>query len=344
MKYSIFSLFLFLSICSLYAQDDEPLHYNDDLNKIDIPIFLNNDTINLKKLIKSHVMVGAKWHNQNKLQFNLTQVSFVNWNAGGNNSISGIANGHFTRKYDYAGMLWNNELTLKYGFNATQGQSIRKTDDEISFNSTFGYQKATLSSWYFSSKFSFKTQFSDGYNYPDTDNPISRFMSPGYLSFGLGSQYAPKNKKFTAYFSPGTLKSTFVLDQRLANQGAFGVTPAEYDDDGNMVKQGKNVMTGFGILFNSEWEKEIYKNMILKNSINMYTDYINNFGNVDVDWEINIDLMVNQFVKANLGLALKYDDDVKFEEYTLPSGETIAYGARTQFKQLLGVGMVYTFD
>ena len=76
----------------------------------------------------------------------------------------------------------------------------------------------------------------------------------------------------------------------------------------------------------------------------MYSDYINSFGNIDVDWELNVDLKVNDFVKANIGTHIKYDDDVKFKEITNETtGETYTYGARIQLKQLLGVGVIYNF-
>ena len=44
-----------------------------------------------------------------------------------------------------------------------------------------------------------------------------------------------------------------------------------------------------------------------------------------------------------IGVHIKYDDDVKFYSYKAPNGEVHNYGARTQFKQVLGVGVLYTF-
>ena len=75
----------------------------------------------------------------------------------------------------------------------------------------------------------------------------------------------------------------------------------------------------------------------------MYSDYLNQFGNIDVDWELNLDLKVNDYVKANVGSHLKYDDDVKFQQDYDGDGELETGGARIQFKQLLGVGIVYQF-
>jgi hypothetical protein len=54
----------------------------------------------------------------------------------------------------------------------------------------------------------------------------------------LGAEYASK-KKGQLYLSPFTSKMTFVLDQRLANQGAFGVVKGIYDLDGTLLKEGE---------------------------------------------------------------------------------------------------------
>ncbi len=283
------------------------------------------------------------WTGTNKFGLNISEVAFINWNAGGQNSISAIASAAFSRKYKKENIIWNNELLLNYGLNAQEGQEVRKTDDVIALNSTFGFRKDSLSNWYYSAKLSFNTQFSDGYDYPDTSTPISRFMSPAYLFFGVGTEYTAKKTDFTVYMSPLTLKSTFVFDQDLANIGAFGVERAVYDGVGTLIREGKNVRTELGFLLSSVLKKELYKNMNLSNRISFYGDYLNDFGNVDVDWEINLDLIVNKYVKANIGTHLKYDNDVKADEYTALTGETVAFSPKVQFKVILGVGILYTF-
>ena len=194
------------------------------------------------------------WVRENKLTVNLNEVAFVDWKAGGNNSFSAIGRLNFVRNYKFRYVQWDNDLELKYGMNAQEGRKLRKTDDAIRFNSTFGYRKDTLTSWYYSVKATFNTQFSDGFTYPNRENPISRFMSPGYVFLGAGTSYIPEGKKFNLYLSPFTFKSTYVLDQDLANQGAFGVDAAEFDEDGNMIKEGSNHYSELGILITNTWE------------------------------------------------------------------------------------------
>ena len=81
--------------------------------------------------------------------------------------------------------------------------------------------------------------------------------------------------------------------------------------------------------------------------MSLYTDYINDFGNVDVDWEVIFDFKVNSYVKATLGSHLKYDNDVKMlvevENSETNEIDYVEEGASIQWKQMLGVGVVVDF-
>ncbi|PZR24113.1 MAG: hypothetical protein DI539_01480 [Flavobacterium psychrophilum] len=283
----------------------------------------------------------TNWERTNTVGLDLNQVAFVNWNVGGNNSVAGIAKGHFTRKYVKKYLNWNNELIMKYGLNRQEGQGTRKTDDQIELNSTFGYRTDTVSNWYYSAKFNFKTQFANGYNYPNTTDEISGPFSPAYVFLGVGSEYIRKDLGLNLYMSPLTAKTTIVTDNRLADQGAFGVPAATYDADGNLLTHGKNVRTEVGILITNQIKRKIYTNIMLDNRFTFYTDYLNNFGNIDVDWQMQLDLTVNQYVKANVGMHMIYDDDIKNK--VEKDGVQVTEGPRIQLKQMLGVGLTYTF-
>ncbi len=283
------------------------------------------------------------WKKVNKVGLNMTEVAFVNWNSGGNNSISALMHALFGRKYKKELLNWNSTLSIKYGLNAQEGRELRKTEDALEINSNFGYRRDSVSNWYYSAKLNFNTQFTYGYRYPNTDEPISKFMAPGYAFVGVGTEYSSPTEDLTVYISPVTEKSTFVLDQDLANEGMFGVTPAVKDEEGNILQPGEKVRTEFGFLVSSEFSKQIFEDIGLSNQLRLYSDYLNKFGNVDVDWELNIDLKVNDYVKANVGSHLKYDDDVKFKKDIDGDGKLDTGGPRIQWKQLLGVGLVYEF-
>ncbi|GAA4311608.1 DUF3078 domain-containing protein [Pontixanthobacter gangjinensis] len=283
------------------------------------------------------------WTEKNTFGVNLSEVAFVNWNSGGNNSVSALFYANFQRNFEKDLTVWKNSASLRYGINAQEGREIRKTEDEMRLNSSFGFRQDSTSNWYYSGKFSFNSQFSNGYKYPDTEVAISRFMAPGYTFLGAGTEYSHPEEDLTVYLSPITFKSTFVLDQRLANEGMFGVDPAVTDELGNILKEGENVRTEFGFLVTSGFSKEVYDNIDLNNQLSLYSDYLNKFGNIDVDWQLTVNMKVNEFVKANVGSHIRYDDDVKFKEDTNGDGKLETSGPRIQLKQMLGVGVVYEF-
>lgn len=283
----------------------------------------------------------SHWEKKNVVGLDISQIAFMNWNAGGNSSVSGLLKGNFVRKYTTDNVRWVNEMIFRYGVNKQDGVELRKTDDAFQLNSTFGYRQDTISNWYHSAKLNFNTQFTNGYSYPNTDKAISKSFAPAYIFLGIGAEYSNKEKKINVYISPLTQKTTLVLAQELANQGAFGVTKASYDENGNMISQGKKSRTELGFLVTSVYKKEVFKNIIVENRLNLYSDYINKFGNIDVDWQMQFDLVVNKYVRANIGAHLIYDDDIKAKEEI--NNVQVTVGPKVQLKQMLGIGIIYNF-
>ncbi len=304
--------------------------------------FAQNDTL---LVVKDTVRIGvvkiSPWTKKNTVGFDLNQIAFVNWSAGGVSSVSGLLKSVFVRRYENQNIKWGTELIMRYGMNKQDGVEFRKTDDVFQLTSTFGYRKDTLSNWYHSAKFSFNTQFTEGYEYPNTDLSISGPFSPAYTFFGIGAEYSNKPKLLNIYLSPMTVKNTTVLNQRLADQGAFGVRAAVYDAFGNRLSEGQNSKTEFGMLITAHHKREILKNIQLENRLALYSDYINKFGNIDVDWQMQLDMTINEYVRANIGSHLIYDDDIKVKKES--GGEQITTGPRIQLKQLLGIGVEYNF-
>lgn len=330
MKFQIL-LFLFC-ITSLKSLASDNKHFTVR----DTTATVSKDTTNTDSLL-------LYWTEKNTFGVNLSEVAFVNWNSGGNNSVSALFHANFQRNFEKDLTIWKNSASMRYGINAQEGREIRKTEDELRLNSSFGFRKDSTSNWYYSGKFSFNTQFANGYKYPDTEVEISRFMAPGYTFLGAGTEFSHPEEDLTVYLSPITFKSTFVLDQKLANEGMFGVEPAVTDELGNILKEGENVRTEFGFLVTSGFSKEVFDNIDLNNQLSLYSDYLNKFGNVDVDWQLAVNMKVNDFVKANVGTHIRYDDDVKFKEDTNNDGKLETSGPRIQLKQMLGVGVVYEF-
>jgi len=127
----------------------------------------------------------------------------------------------------------------------------------------------------------------------------------------------------------------------LSNEGAFGVDKAIYDVNGNILQNGKRHRTELGALVTSQYKTKIMSNIYLDTRVALYSDYLKDFGNVDVNWQMTIDMTINKYVKANLGTNLIYDNDIKNKREV--DGVQITEGARVQWKQLIGVGLEFTF-
>lgn len=254
---------------------------------------------------------------------NMSQVSLSNWSAGGDGSIAFDLMFNYSADYKKDRHLWQNRLELGYGLNNTTTNGTRKTNDKIYLSSMYGYKVAKQ--WYLSAFTTFQTQFAKGYNYDvSRDVYISRFLSPGYLSVGVGATWTPA-EWFTLTLSPATWRGTFVRDDMLSDAGAFGVTP------------GKHLLSEFGGNAKAEVKYEFLPNMTLYSRLDLFSNYLENPQNVDVNWDIQIQMKVNKWVSANLQLNMIYDDDTKIPQKDGTSGP------RLQFKELLGIGMQVTF-
>ena len=265
----------------------------------------------------------SPWTREGNLGLKLTQVSLTNWAAGGDNSVAFDFQGAYQANYKKGKHLWNNRLELAYGLNRTGEDGTKKANDKIYLNSNYGYSIAK--SWYASAFATFQTQFSPGYDYSiSKDISVSEFMSPAYLTTGLGFTYEP-NKIFTVVLSPASWRGTFVLNDRLSDEGAYGVDP------------GKHLLSSFGANLKGEVRYEFMKNMTVYSSLDLYSDYLHKPQNIDVNWEVQINMAINKWFSTTLTTNLVYDDDVKIAQ------KDGTKGPRVQFKEILGVGLQFNF-
>ena len=265
----------------------------------------------------------SPWTREGNLGLKLTQVSLTNWAAGGDNSVAFDFQGAYQANYKKGKHLWNNRLELAYGLNRTGEDGTKKANDKIYLNSNYGYSIAK--SWYASAFATFQTQFSPGYDYSiSKDISVSEFMSPAYLTTGLGFTYEP-NKIFTVVLSPASWRGTFVLNDRLSDEGAYGVDP------------GKHLLSSFGANLKGEVRYEFMKNMTVYSRLDLYSDYLHKPQNIDVNWEVQINMAINKWFSTTLTTNLVYDDDVKIAQ------KDGTKGPRVQFKEILGVGLQFNF-
>ncbi len=281
------------------------------------------------------------WKSGGTVSVNLTQVSLTNWASGGQSSIAtnGLLNLylHFKR----GNSLWENYLDIGYG-TIRQGNNADwwKTNDIIDLTSKYG-QKA-FDDWYYAGMLNFKTQLTAGYNYPDDSTRISDLLAPGYFLGAVGMDYQPEDK-FTAFITPITTKITFVYDQSLADAGAYGVEAAVYDSTGTLIKEGENIRSEFGGYVRLFYMRDLMENIAIQTKLDLFSNYIENPQNIDISWEVLISMKVNKYVSATLSTHLLYDDDINIGVDSDNDGIIDESGPRTQFKEVLGVGLYYQF-
>lgn len=280
------------------------------------------------------------WKVGGVVSLNLTQVSFTNWSAGGENSVSVTGLVSLFANYKKGKSTWDNALDLSYGIIQQGNANVQKTDDKIDFTTKYG-QKA-FKNWYYAGLINFKSQMTAGYNYPDDSTKISTFMAPGYLLGAIGMDYKP-SEVFTLFISPLTTKMTFVNDQKLADAGAYGVDPAELDAFGNIINNGKTSRSEYGGYLRALLKKEVMKNINLQTKLELFSNYSEEPTHVDVNWEVLIALKVNKYISATISTQLIYDHDIDINVDDNGDGVVDYVGPRTQFKEILGIGLSYKF-
>jgi hypothetical protein len=279
---------------------------------------------------------------------NFSQVAIGEyWAKGGLSSYSFNGILGMYANYVKGKISWDNNLDIGYGMikqgerEALNSQPWLKSDDKVQFNTKFGYQikdkKISLSSI-----INFKSQNAPGFEHPNDSVLTSNFLAPGYLVFGAGLDYKP-NSNFSFFMSPlSTGKITFVNDQALSDAGAFGVDPGsrmrvEFGGFIKLIYKKDNL---------SKVEGSALNDISFQTTLDLFSNYLNNPENIDVNWGVLIGLKVNKYISATITTNIIYDDDVNFTiEEKDADGNVIGshLGPRTQFKEALGIGFSYKF-
>ena len=265
---------------------------------------------------------------------NFSQVYLSNWVAGGQSSVSATGLVSLFGNYRKGKSTWDNTLDLAYGLlrQGDAGQLI-KTDDKIDFSSKYGREAS--SKWFYSGLLNFRTQFAPGYPIVNgAENRsvlLSEFLAPGYVLAAAGMDYKPSDK-FTAFISPVTIKSTIVMNDSLSAAGAFG------------VEKGENIRNEIGGYLKMMFKTQVVENVDFQTRLDLFSNYLNNPLNIDINWETLVTMKVNNFLSATISTQLLYDDDIDILVPNDPLDVTDdELGPRVQFKQVLSLGLSYKF-
>jgi len=274
---------------------------------------------------------------------NFNQISFENWAAGGENAFSGTGSFAPVLVYKKKNLTFENTGVFSFGMIDSKDKGLMKMEDRLEINSKLNYQAVKY--WNYSLLFNLKSQFAPGYQYPDRINEVSRFFAPGYLTLSLGMDYQP-TKYFSLFLSPASGKFTFVLDQKLADAGSYGVRAALKDTAGNIIQHGEPIKPELGISVNAKVKYQVMKNIVVDSRVILYDNYmdedIDNRWNVDMDMETNINFVINSIFSTTFNSRLLYDDNIMVPLYNMADGAKvqIGQGPRLQVKEAFGIGMI----
>jgi len=314
---------LFLSALSLSTYGQEVIKEEaKELNKA-------------KEIDQADTIYG--WKNWGFVALNISQTALTNWAAGGTGSYSLLGTVNIQNRYKSKNLLWENALMLNYGMIKADGSDIQKNDDRMEFQTRLG--RKAFGNWYYTGYGSFKTQFHATFN---EGKMISTFMSPAWAQFALGLNYS-KNDHFGILLAPIAGKFTFVREQRLADAGDYGVKPAVVDTAGNSITPGSNFRPEIGAYIIAFANYDIVKNVNLGMRLDLFNNYTDenrpNRRTIDVNWETRLNMKINKLLTCTLFTHVIYDQDILIDVRGRPSQR----GPRTQFKQVLGLGLSYKF-
>lgn len=276
------------------------------------------------------------WRFGGTFGLNFNQSHFSNWAAGGQDAVSTTAVTSLFAIYTNKRSHWETTLDLAYGLLSQDGNPFIKTDDRIDLLSKYGYQLDN-EKFYLTGLLNFRTQFAPGYAIADGRNEgprVSDFMAPAFSIASLGLDYMP-NEKFSAFIAPVAGKTTIVNVESLAP--AFG------------LDAGETFRLEFGAFARMQYRNDIFENVNLLTRVDLFSNYLENTKNVDVNWETLITFKINKWLSTTLTTQLIYDDDVKFGARPAEVVDGVEVtpaeegSARTQFRQIFALGLAFSF-
>ncbi len=259
------------------------------------------------------------------------------WQAGGITSQSIAGRIDANAKYLRGKIAWQNDLILALGA-VKQGKSDEsrfiKNQDRIEFGSKLG--RNINEKFLITGLMSFRTQFLPGFVFPANQptimpsDTVSGFLAPAFLEFGLGMDYQP-GPNFSIYFSPISSKVTIVTVE--AYRPLY--IPQEVTTGSVRYELGSNLKL--------KWNQPIAENILFATNANFFTNYLQNFPSVDINWETLTTAKVNSWFAVTFATNLIYDEDILFDIVNSEGESTGRKGPRTQFQHVLSLGVTYTF-
>ena len=178
------------------------------------------------------------WKFDGVVGLNAAATGLVNWAAGGNNNVNGVAYAKLHLLYHKDAIAWETNFDTDFGLSYIDQPEdpFQKSSDNIKLATKFGWEFSE--SWYLTALGSFQSQYALGRSYEAGYNPaISKWLAPSYtdISVGIDWKKSVNGADFSVYLSPiaGRISTAWVsnaMNTKINNEYAaeFGALGA-YD-------------------------------------------------------------------------------------------------------------------
>ena len=260
------------------------------------------------------------WTKRGNVAVLLNQTGFSDWVGGGTNNFSGTIKFDYEWEYRNKGWDWLSNVESAFGLAKYKNAPFaRKIDDRILIQSIVG--KEFTRNLSFSAFFNFTSQIGNGYKYTkdDDNNEIreltTRIFSPAYFQIGSGFLWK-KDEKLWVNYSPIASRLILVskkfIDGLSENDSYFGVSP----------NKSSRYELGANLTFHSEGS--LLENVNYKQDLKLFSNYLEDASNIDLDYLAQIEINVNPLLSTQLIFQLIYDDNAV---------------SRLQVREVFGVGV-----
>ena len=290
------------------------------------------------------------WTRGGNVSLLFNQAAFNHeWTGGGASNIAGNLAISYDMNYKKGKISWDNKLLADYGLTKLKDDDFtRKTNDRLELNSLIGKQiKESL--WYYSAFLNFKTQMDSGYEEVDeevldgsgapvvingvtlletTQVKTTHFFSPAYIQAGPGLLWK-KSDNLKVNIAPATSKFILVHDE-FTNVGTTQAAIDAFNAAGGYfgVEANDTSRFEFGASIGAYAKFNLMENISFENILNLYSNYLEDPQNVDIDYMANVVMTVNKWITANIAFQAIYDDNAV---------------KGFQIREALGIGLTHTF-
>ncbi|MFL2633793.1 MAG: DUF3078 domain-containing protein [Candidatus Marisimplicoccus sp.] len=265
------------------------------------------------------------WSTRGNVAILLNQTGFSDWVGGGTNNFSGTLKFDYEWEYRDKGWDWLTNVESAYGLAKYKNAPFaRKIDDRILIQSIVG--KEFTKNLSFSAFFNFTSQIGNGYKYKNDSNNneirelTTSIFSPAYFQLGSGFLWK-KDEKLWVNYSP--IATRLILVSKKFTQDLTG------NDTYFGVLQNKSSRYELGANLTFHSEGDLLENIKYKQDLKLFSNYLEEASNIDLDYLLQIEVDINPFLSTQLIFQLIYDDNAI---------------SRLQVREVFGVGVQLKLD